>query len=213
MKDIPVFASEFGAASLILREVPYKKIAYVRIQASEQPHELIGECVSFCRACGAEQICAAGHPALEHYPFHTAVVRMRCRREELPETDAALWPVLPENVAEFRELYNRRMAQVPNASWMTIADGETLVSSGEGYFVHRGGGLLGIGRAAGEEVKIIISACPGAGRDVVLAMNHVLQGDSAILEVATANTRAVRLYEKLGFLPTEELSRWYRVYP
>ena len=24
MKDIPVFASEFGAASLILREVPYK---------------------------------------------------------------------------------------------------------------------------------------------------------------------------------------------
>ena len=32
-----------------------------------------------------------------------------------------------------------------------------------------------------------------------------------ILEVASTNARAIHLYEKLGFLPTREIKRWYRV--
>ena len=31
------------------------------------------------------------------------------------------------------------------------------------------------------------------------------------LEVASTNARAIRLYEKLGFLKTAEVSRWYCV--
>jgi ribosomal protein S18 acetylase RimI-like enzyme len=31
------------------------------------------------------------------------------------------------------------------------------------------------------------------------------------LEVASTNTRAIALYEKLGFLKTREITRWHRV--
>ena len=211
MKNIPLFTTEYGAASLTLREIPYTKTAYVRLQASQQPEQLLEECRKFCVMCGAEQIFAAGHPAVEKFPFHTSVMRMRCLRQSLPDTDAALWPVLPENLENFRTLYNKRMAGVPNSAWMTADDGKKMLSDGSGYFVHRGDTLLGIGIASGNRIDAVISCVPGAGKDVVLALNHVLTADSAELEVADANIPAVTLYEKLGFLATEELSRWYRL--
>ena len=31
------------------------------------------------------------------------------------------------------------------------------------------------------------------------------------LEVVSTNQRAIRLYEKMGFIKTKEISRWYRV--
>ena len=52
MKDIPVFTTEFGVASLILKEIPYRREAYIRIQTTQQPQELLKECISFCRMCG-----------------------------------------------------------------------------------------------------------------------------------------------------------------
>ena len=58
MKDFPVFTTENGAASLVLKEIPYKKEAYITLRASQAPQALLEECVSFCRACGAEKIYA-----------------------------------------------------------------------------------------------------------------------------------------------------------
>ena len=77
MRDFPVFTTEHGAASLILKEIPYRKEAYIRIQSTQEPEMLLEECVSFCTACGAEQVYAAGHDILETYPFHTSVWQMR----------------------------------------------------------------------------------------------------------------------------------------
>ena len=42
-------------------------------------------------------------------------------------------------------------------------------------------------------------------------MMSLLEGQGMTLEVASTNERAIRLYEKVGFLKTAELSRWYRV--
>ena len=39
----------------------------------------------------------------------------------------------------------------------------------------------------------------------------VLEGDQMVLEVASTNERAIRLYRKLGLIPTGEKTRWYRV--
>ena len=43
MKDIPVFTTENGAASLILREIPYRKRAHIRLQATREPEALLEE--------------------------------------------------------------------------------------------------------------------------------------------------------------------------
>ena len=54
MKDIDLFTTEYGIASLILKEIPYKGEAYIRLRETQQPELLLQECVRFCRRCGAE---------------------------------------------------------------------------------------------------------------------------------------------------------------
>ena len=211
MKDIPVFTTEHGAASLFLREIPYRKRAHIKLQATQEPEKLLDECVSFCRACGAEWIDAAGNDYLEKYPLITAIVAMQCEKAAIPETDACLFPVTENTVSKWLDIYNERMADVPNAAFMDSADGRELLKSGDGYFVHRNGELLGIGKAAGDFIDTVISVKPGAGETVMRALASVLTEDAVRLWVASANTRAVRLYERMGFVPVKELSRWYRV--
>ena len=211
MRNIPVFTTEYGAASLFLQEIPYRQSANIKLQATQEPEALLAECISFCRACGAERICASGHPVLEKYPLETAVIEMQRSAEGLPQTDAALFPVLPETAPQWREIHNRRMADVPNAAFMLPTDEKKLIETGDGYFIHRDGQLLGIGRAAGDTIDLVISVVPGAGQDVLLALASALTADIVRLTVAHNNHRAIRLYERLGFLKTREISRWHRV--
>ena len=211
MKDIPVFTTENGVASLTLREIPYRGIAYIKIQSSLEPDALIAECVQFCTMCGAETIVATGHSALEKYPLRNAVIQRRRPLAGLPDTDAALFPVQEQTLKQWLEIYNTGMKNVANAAWMTEKDGQEMLQKGDGYFVHRGDTLLGIGKASGDKISAIVAVQKGAGADVVLALCHALTADTAMLEVASNNERAVRLYDRLGFVPTAELSRWYRV--
>lgn len=211
MKDIPVFDTEFGVASLFLREIPYRRRAHIKIQSSLEPEKLLAECIAFCRMCGAEWIDAAGHDYLEQYPLITALLAMQCPRGSIPETDACLFPVTEQTVARWLEIYNERMAHIPNAAYMDSADGRELLKTGDGYFVHRNGELLGIGKAAGDFIDTVISVKPGAGETVVQALSSLLTGETVRLMVAGANEKAVRLYERMGFVKTKELVRWYRV--
>lgn len=211
MKDIPFFTCEYGVACLTLKEIPARGVAYVKILSSVQSEELVGECVSFCRACGAEEIFASGDDCLRKYPLTAELIRMARSREGIGETDAAVFPVTEQTVGRWREIYNERMSGVPNAAWLTKQDEKELLSGGDCYFVHRAGELLGIGRASGDSIDMVASVQRGAGRDVVLAMASVLTCDRVSLIVARENTRAVRLYEALGFVAVEEVSRWYKI--
>ena len=211
MQDIPMFTSEYGAASLFLREIPYRGRAHIKMQSSLEPEKLLQECISFCRMCGAEWIDAAGHPVLEAYPKITALVEMRCPRACLTQSEDALFPVTEQTVQNWLEIYNERMANVPNAAYMDSRDGRELIKSGDGYFVHRDGKLLGIGKASGDFIDAVIATEAGAGERVVRALSTVLTEDTVRLWVADANMRAVRLYERLGFVAVRPLSTWYRV--
>ena len=104
MRNIPVFTTEFGAASLILREIPYRQEAYIRIQDTRRPEIFLKECVDFCKAAGAERIYGAGHTCCESYPLHTAVLQMRGDVTVIGETDGALFPVMPKTLSRFREI-------------------------------------------------------------------------------------------------------------
>ena len=48
MKDIPVFTTQNGVASLILQEIPAQGCAYIRLQATLSPEQLLTECIAFC---------------------------------------------------------------------------------------------------------------------------------------------------------------------
>lgn len=214
MKDIPVFDTETGVSTLVLKEIPYKQVAYVRVQ-SVQPgglREHLAECVSFCRMCGAEHVYASGHEELDAYPLRCSVIPMCLSFVYDGEPGANLFPVTEETVTRWREIYNERMAPVDNSATMAARDEKEILSAGGAYFVHERGDLLGIGWMKGSELLCIASVKPGAGERVLRTLLTVADSDRVRLEVASTNSKAIRLYEKLGFFQYGEARNWYTIY-
>lgn len=213
MRDIPVFTTDYGVASLIFKEIPYKQIAYIKVQDVQpgQIPELCDECAQFCRAAGAETIVVSGHPELERYPYYGSVLTMRLSGFSRALPDANLFPVTEQTVSRWRTIYNEKMRDVDFAATMTFHDEKQILSSGGAYFVHREGKLLGIGWMEGSELLAIAAAEPGMGETVLRAMLTVADSDSVTLDVAASNERAIRLYERMGFLIVGEKNRSYRL--
>ena len=213
MRDIPLFSTEDGVSSLILKEIPYRSEAYIRV-GDVQPEGLeahLQECAAFCRMAGAERVYATGHPELEGYPLHTAVLEMRGTAWVDTDKLRCLFPVTEATVSRWRQLHNEKMASVDNAGTLEGREEEKILSSGGAYFVHDNGDLLGIGWLEEDRLLAIAAVQPGAGELVAHSMMSMIEGADICLEVASTNHRAIKLYEKLGFLPTREVCRWYRV--
>jgi len=211
MQDIPIFTTEYGVASLSLREIPYRQEAYICIQSSCQPKELLAECIGFCRACGAEKIYARNHEYLTRYPVHTAIVKMRGIAEVDESKVENLWPVTEETIPQWRQFLNDRLRTVDNAGTLTAQGEKEILESGGACFVHKNGELLGAGWLRNGEL-LLIAAVPGNGERVMHTLMSLQPGAPLELDVASTNTRAIRLYEKLGFVQTEELRCWYKVF-
>lgn len=212
MKDIPMFDTQTGVSTLILKEIPYKQIAYVKVQ-SVQPgglEEHLRECVSFCRMCGAERIFASGHEGLEHWPLRCSVITMVLAISPSMEYGANLFPVTEETVSKWRTIYNERMSPVDNTATMTARD-ETEILSGGAYFIHEDGELLGIGWVKGSELLCIASVKGGAGERVMKTLMTLSDSDRLTLDVASTNARALRLYERMGFVPVAQKAKWYQI--
>ena len=213
MRDIPLFSTEDGVSSLILKEIPYRSEAYIHI-GDVQPGGLekhLGECVGFCRMAGADRVYATGHPELESYPLHTAVLEMRGTAWVDTDKLRCLFPVTEATVSRWRQLHNEKMASVDNAGTLEGREEEKILSSGGAYFVHDNGDLLGIGWLEEDRLLAIAAVQPGAGELVAHSLMSMIEGADICLEVASTNRKAIRLYEKLGLLPTREVCRWYRV--
>ena len=212
MKDFPMFTTEFGIASLVLREIPYRGEAFILIQDTLQPDELLAECISFCRICGAEKIYARGHEIVEKYPLHCIVYEMR-GRAEVDETKVEnLWPVTEETVTQWRELMNEKMRPVDNSGTLEKKEEREILDSGGAYFVHHEGELLGAGWLVDNELRLVASCKAGMGERVCHTLFSLIPGQEVKLDVVSTNTRAIRLYEKLGLIRTSERRRWHRVH-
>ena len=213
MKDIPFFTTDYGVASLILKEIPYKEVAFVQIQ-SVQPGCIeahLRECIAFCRMAGADRVLAAGDDGLEGYPLECVVYQM-----SLPwmqqEPEDHLWPVTEETVKTWREIYNKGMRPIDNHATLTAFDEKKIISSGGAYFVHRDSRLLGIGWMEEDKLLALVGVEPGMGERVARALFSTVDAERITLEVVSTNLRAIRLYEKMGFMKTAEIRRWYRIY-
>lgn len=211
MRDFPVFTTEYGVASLILREVPYRQEAYIVIQSTQQPEELLRECISFCRAVGAEKIYARGHELVERYPLHSVIYEMRGSVEVDENKVEHLWPVTAETIGRWRQLLNDRMRDVDNAGTLEKQGEQEILDLGGAYFIHRSGELLGAGWLAGDELMLIASTQKGMGERVMHTLLSTTYPEQLRLQVASTNTAAIRLYERTGLIKTAELRRWYRV--
>ncbi len=209
MQNLPLFTTENGVASLVLREIPYTKTAYICIRDTQNARQFIDECAQFCRAAGAENVYATGNAYLEEFPFYTSILQMCARLSHMPQTDAYLQPVTEETVALWLQLYNDKMAKVENAAFKNSQDGNELLRKKSAYFVYKAEQMIGIGIAADNEIGAMASLQQGAGADVLLALCRCLTSDNAMLTVASTNTKALSLYAKLGFVKTKELSKWY----
>ena len=212
MKDIPVFTTQYGVASLILKEIPYKDLAFVRVRSCipGKLEEHLAECVGFCRMAGAGRVLAAGDEGLAQYPLHSIVYTMSLEnpRETPP---ANLWPVTEETVTRWREIYHKGMSPIDNHATLTAFDEKKILTSGGAYFVHREGELLGIGWMEGEQLLAVVSVVPGMGETVARTLFTLTDSDRITLEVVSENKRAMGLYGRMGFLKTGERERWYRV--
>ena len=213
MKDFPMFTTEYGVASLFLKEIPYKETAYIVIRSSEQPEELLKECVSFCRICGAEKVYASGHDYLEQYPLHSMIYEMKGEAWVDERKVEHLWPVTQETVARWREICNERMYPLDNSATLEVRDEKEILEKGDACFVHRDGELLGIGWIRDGELAELAAVVPGAGERVMHTLMSIMPGQVLKLSVVSTNLRAISLYERLGFIKTAEISRWFQVHP
>lgn len=207
MKDLPAFTTENGVASIVLQEIPYSKTAYVIIRDSLSPEMLIKECGDFCRAVGAEQVYATGHECLKAYPYHTAIWKME--GAAIPDQGALCVPVTEDTLAQWCEIYNRKMAAVPNAAYMGKHKKDLILAGG--CFVFEGQVLLGIGMVS-EGIDTVASVQPGGGEKIVSALCRKLGKEKITLQVASENPKAIALYERMGFCKTEEISCWYKIF-
>ena len=213
MRDFPIFTTEYGVSSLFLKEIPYKKQAYIRIR-DVQPgffREHLMECVSFCRMAGAEAIFATGDENLAEYPLYTRILEMRGTAWVDREKLACLFPVTEATAAKWRSIYNDAMKTVDNSGTLESRDEKMLTENVGAYFVHRDGQLLGIGWLDDCKLLAVAAVKKGAGETVMHTLMSLVEGDSMTLEVASTNEKAIRLYEKLGFLTVGEISAWYQV--
>lgn len=212
MRDFPIFTTEFGVSSLVLKEIPYRSEAYIHIRSvqkgNEQEH--LRECASFCRMAGADRIFASGE-GLESYPVHASVLQMRGNVLCDPQKTANLFPVTEATVSRWRELHNGAMTRVDIAGTLEKRDEERILKSGGAYFVHEEGQTLGIGWVEDGMLLAIAAIKSGAGARVMHTLMSLMQEETMTLEVASTNLRAIRFYEKLGFLVTGERITWHDV--
>lgn len=211
MNNIPVFDTENGVGTLILKDIPFTKVAYIRIESASDHDTFMDECVSFCKVVGAEKIFAVGYRGTRTYPVHTSIIRMECKRDSIQEDKADLIGVTEANLDQWLQIYREKMKDVPNAAYMSDKDGMEMLKRGDGYFIYEEGVLLGIGIASGAVINLVASLRPGAGKKIVYALSQTLTEDTVQLDVASVNRKAMLLYESLGFVIAKELSLWNKI--
>lgn len=217
MKDIPIFTTQTGTASLILREIPYQQTAYVLVRTlfHNDASDLLSECGAFCVQAGAERVLAAwpDHPL--NLPVDHEMVELSRPKAGLPRPDPAvpLTPLTRDNAPTYQTIYNRLFHRISGAASCRSEDINRLLTTGTAFLALQDGIPAGIGEIEGSDLRAVgvLPEYRGLGRHLTLTLLHRLPGPELCLSAASTNERAMRLYNSLGFRPRRTLVRWYLV--
>lgn len=211
MRDFPAFETDFGTAGLVLNQIPYTKTAYIHMINILDKEMLLLEAVDFCVAAGAEIIYLCDDEVKTDEQNVVHIYEMKQIVAALRDTDACLIPLTDDMLERWLEIYHKKMNGVDHSAHISYFEGKKMVLKGGCYFVHKDGTLLGIGQAYDNTVSCIAAVIPGAGADVLSALCHGLSSETVRVEVASTNLKAIRFYEKIGFVKTGIIRTWYRV--
>ena len=206
-----------GTASLVLREIPHRKTAYVRLMTVTDLPGLLEECAGFCRSCGAERIFASKGTEPLPLPHAHDMLLLHVKKAALPPASAPveLRPMEPDNDAIYQRIMNRSFREVSGAATYERSDILRIYRENQKAFLALTKDKLpfGIGEIHGGELAAV-AVLPefrgrGLGRALTLALAEECEGDEVELTAASDNEAALGLYDSLGFTVKGTLSAWY----
>ena len=201
MKDIPIFTATNGMASLILREIPYRREAYVQVRAVfTRLDSLLRECATFCRMAGAERIFATGTEDFSAYPVHARLMKREIPKEKLPTVEAT---AIPTEAEEWLSCYREAFRRVPAA--------RTLTSMDHCYWIEEKGARIGFGQIHDGTLYSVAALQKGAGARCVCALAALDSAPKIHLLCAMENQPAMKLYDRLGFSRGPIKEAWYEI--
>ncbi len=217
MKNIPVFTSSYGIATLILREISWNGTGYVLIRSvwNGQTAALLEECKGFCRAVGAEKIYAAWD--LEPLPAEPAWEMLWMTRPKAglpqPEKPIVPEPLTEENSADYLRIYNACFREVPCAASYDRRSLEPLYGEELAWLAKVDGVYAGVAEISktGLEGIAVLPEFRGLGYELALAVLPMVPSTELRLKVAGTNHRAIALYERLGFSRAGVEKRWWKL--
>ena len=217
MQNIPVFTARHGMASLVLREIPYSKTAYILVRAvwNGQAEGLLQECAAFCRGAGAETVYASH--GLEPLPAEHAydILRLSLQKERLPkaETEVELEAVSPRNGNAYLDIYNRCFRDMPGAAYYDNRDLKRMLQQNNGFLARKDGQYAGVVELDPDGLAgiAVLPEYRGLGYSLALTALAQVNSEMLYLKVAGTNIRALALYRRIGFENDTRVSSWWRV--
>ena len=219
MKNIPLFTSSYGLATLILKEISWNGRAYVLIRSvwNDQTAALLEECCGFCRAAGAEEIYASWDTAELPAVHVWDMIDMVCEKAALPAPRQAveLEQVTPETAEDYLAIYNQCFREVPAAASYDRKSLEPLYGEELAWLAKVDGCFAAVAEISKEGLEgiAVLPAFRGLGYDLAATVLQMVPSTRVKLKVASVNDRAGRLYDRLGFTPLGVSRRWYRIHP
>lgn len=209
MKNIPVFSTENGIASITLDQIPYNQNAYIHMQDVSDFPEFVTECIGFCKAAGAEQIYATGLDDLKDYSVYTHILQLEILKANIPGDMGEMIPVTMETFSTWKNAYNRSVRNVPGAAGMDEKRAKKALENQQAYFVRYAGETVGLGVVDSMTVQAIVSLAPHMGEIILKTLSSAIESDRFSLEVAENNIPAMKLYERCKCRPIKCVLIWH----
>lgn len=216
MKNIPVFMSGGGTATIILQEVPKSGKAYVILQTiiPECLDTLLNDCKQFCIGAGAKIVYVSDGkkklPLPHCYDLLVLTAPLPVTRDYRP---IRLIPLTEETGMTYISIYNLCFEGVSHALSYDRQQLKRIEAMQQRAYlaVDENGDYIGIGELHEGELAAVavVPEARGIGTDLTCTLLSLLEGNEVMLTVVSDNARALHMYEKLDFHVHDIESSWY----